>query len=241
MLGTVLMGFLDKPGSVLNLMRAQNAESRAQGNEYSYFGDFTPNNKLTPGFMKDNLQFTATADSLIGQMIPGDADVSLTASIPAQDLLGTGGWLQALRMNSYDPVGEQIAQMSWNTFDNFATSSSPLLIAAANDWLFNTRTGKGQKLISGGRFVEDVFPAWAEDAMTKMGLGPVHSMFAMMFPGTMADKFSQMGQPTDKIQAKYYREIMNWLTGLKATELDTLELRQKAWSEILKMRQDRAQ
>jgi hypothetical protein len=60
-----------------------------------------------------------------------------------------------------------------------------------------------------------------------------------MFP-ELAVKASQAGQNVDANQRKNLIVFNNWVTGLKQTELDTIEIRKKAVQEILARRKDQA-
>jgi hypothetical protein len=164
---------------------------------------------------------------------------SFTFSNPVTDLLGQGSWLQALRFNNQDPIEQQLGQVSFNTFDNFVTSSQPLLISMANDWVFEKKTQGGAPLMSGNRFTRKTVPLWAEDAASKVGFGPYHIMFALAFPD-MALKASQDGMNKDARNRENWIAVTNWLTGLKNTQLDTIDIRKKAVQEILARRKDQA-
>jgi hypothetical protein len=234
MLGAVLTSVLDKPGSALAVLRAQQFMSEAQGAEYSGFGDFDPNNQLRPSYMMGNMSPTFLNDE--GRMS------SFTLSNPVTDLLGQGSWLQALRFNNQDPLEQQLGQITFNTFDNFVTSSQPLLISAVNDWIFEKKTQGGSPLMSGNRFTRQTIPLFVEDAMTKLGWGPVHMAAAVYFPDLplIGVKASQKGQNIDSARRKNMMVLENWLTGLKKTELDTIDIRKKAVQEILARRRDQA-
>jgi hypothetical protein len=234
MLGAVLTGVLDKPGSAITVLRLQQFMSEAQGAEYSGFGDFDPNNQLRPSYMKGNMNPTFLNDE--GRMS------SFTFSNPVTDLLGQGSWVQAIRFNNQDPLEKQLGEITFNTFDNFVTSSQPLLISMANDWIFEKKTQGGSPLMSGNRFTRQTVPLFVEDAASKLGFGPVHIMVALMFPNLpiVGSKASQKGMNVDAATRKNQMVFENWITGLKKTELDTIDIRKKAVQEILARRSDQA-
>lgn len=231
MLGAVLTGIADKPGPALTVLRAQQFLAEAQGAEYSGFGDTDPNNMLIPSYKKGNLNPTFL--NAQGRM------ESFTLSNPVTDLLGTGGWLQAIRFNNKDSAGQQVAQITAESFNNFVDSSKPLLLSIVKDWAWNQKTAGGDPLMSGQRFTNKTMPLLVEDSLNKLGLGAEWTAMALLFPD-MAKKASQDGMSKNKAQADNWRVVFNWLTGVKATELDTIELRQKAVQEILARRKDQA-
>jgi len=231
MLGTVLMDVLDKPGVANNILRFQQTMGEAQGAEYSGFGDFDPNNQLRPWYMRGNMSPTILNDQ--GRM------ASFTVSNPITDLLGQGSWLQGLRFNNQDPIEQQIGQVGYQTFDNFVTSSNPLLISLYTDWVDKKETQGGSPLLQNGRFTNKTVGLLVEDALSKIGWGPQHIMAAMLFPD-IAKKASEDGMNKDALNRKHWIAINNWLSGMKLTELDTIEIRKKAVQEIIARRKDQA-
>lgn len=231
MLGTVLMDVLDKPGVANNILRFQQTMGEAQGAEYSGFGDFDPNNQFRPWYMRGNMSPTILNDE--GRMS------SFTVSNPITDLLGQGSWLQGLRFNNQDPIEQQLGQVSYMTFDNFVTSSNPLLISVYTDWIDKKETQGGSPLLQNGRFTNKTTGLLLEDALSKVGWGPQHVMAAYLFPD-IAKKASEDGVNKDTLNRKHWLAIQNWLFGMKLTELDTIEIRKKAVQEIIARRKDQA-
>jgi hypothetical protein len=96
--------------------------------------------------------------------------------------------------------------------------------------------------MSGNRFTRQTVPLFVEDAASKLGFGPVHIMVALMFPNLpiVGSKASQKGMNVDAATRKNQMVFENWITGLKKTELDTIDIRKKAVQEILTRRADQA-
>lgn len=229
MLGATITSVLDKPGAALAILRAQQFMSEAQGAEFSGFGDFDDNNRLIPWYMQGSMNPTFLNEE--------GRQESFTFSNPVTDLLGQGSWLQAIRFNNQDPLEQQLGQITWRTFTNFATSSDPLVISIANDWLHEGKTQGGTPLVAGDRWTRKTIPLFVEDALTRLGWGPQQRMLALINPD-LAMKASQDGMSKDAANEENWRVVNNWLFGMKATELDTIEIRKKAVQEILARRKD---
>jgi hypothetical protein len=232
MLGATITGVLDKPGAALAILRAQQFMSEAQGAEFSGFGDFDDNNRLIPWYMQGSMSPTFLNEE--------GRQESFTFSNPVTDLLGQGSWLQALRFNNQDPIEQQLGQITTRTFQNFSTSSAPLLLSIVNDWVFEGKTQGGSPLFAGDRWTRKTIPLFVEDALTRVGWGPQQKALAIFAPD-LAMKASQDGMSKEDADAENWRTVFNWLNGIKATELDTIEIRKKAVQEILARRKDQFQ
>jgi hypothetical protein len=224
-LGTVMMNLLDRPGPILIGLKAQYGIMQSQGAELEQFGDFDPAG-LVPSYLRGNMDPTYIDED--GRLR------TFTISNPATDLLGTGSWLSGIRFNGYDSPANQIGQSIGATWDRFAIASLPIAASLPLDY-FNGKTMDGTPITQGGRWTKETMPVLVEDAFKRLGLGPEHQLAAMLFPqiAGQALRASNVGKTTDQVTKDTNLVILNWLTGLRIKERDTIENRNKGWQEYV--------
>jgi hypothetical protein len=227
-LGWILMDLLDKPGAILTGAKLQYAMMQSQGAGLSQFGDFDPAGP-TPSYLQGNMDPTFR-DPVTGELR------TFTISNPVTDLLGTSGWLSGLRFNSYDSPGVQAVNVTMNTYNKFVNSSQPLLLSLFVD-SNEFKTQGGTKLMSGGSITKDFIPLTVEDALSRIGWGPQHTFVASLFP-EIALKAAWDGKSKEQVDKAKWDNIINWITGLRLKDRQTLDIRQKGVSEVLAKLQD---
>ena len=227
-LGWILMDLLDKPGAILTGAKLQYSMMQSQGAELSQFGDFDPAGP-TPNYLLGNMDPTFR-DPATGELR------TFTISNPVTDLLGTSGWLSGLRFNSYDSFGVQAMNITMNSYNKFVNSSQPLLLSLFVD-SNEFKTQGGTKLMAGGSITKDFIPAVVEDALSRIGWGPQHTFVASLFP-EVALKAAWDGKNKEQVDKAKWDNIINWLTGLRLKDRQSLDIRQKGVSEVLAKLQD---
>jgi hypothetical protein len=75
-------------------------------------------------------------------------------------------------------------------------------------------------------------PLLVEDAFSRMGLKPVHTVLAYMMPDVFK-RVSWEGKRMDKVEEEAYLEFINWVSGLRIRQVDKPEDRKKAVQELL--------
>jgi hypothetical protein len=187
-------------------------------------GDLTPQNVPMPWYNQYNRDPLGQSESTGGIY-------KFSVANPVTDLLGSGGWLTSIDFNTYEPLLDQLPQIGFDTWRRFALTSEPLLISAAQDYAQN-QTMNGTKLGVGGWNNKRDTPLLIEDVLKRIGMGSYHTMVAGAFPDLFL-KASWEGEAMEIIGAEAFEQFMNFLTGLKLNQIDTVENRQKGLKEVL--------
>lgn len=225
-LGTVLGDLLDRPGPIVNTLRAQQAMMNSQEEtQTDVFGNMTPTSAPLPSYFKHNLDPVAV-DPETGLM------TKFSVANPVTDLLGSAGWLSGIDFNSYEPLPDQIVDMNLDLMNRLVWQSAPFILKE----LINLPQGKTSSgstdLTKGGWNASADAPAAVQDAMSSLGFGVFHTMFAAHFGGVFLNaRMKNMNE--DQRMAEAQRAFNNWLYGLKVTPLDTIENRQRGWQEMI--------
>lgn len=117
---------------------------------------------------------------------------------PAQDLLGSGGWLSGINFNTYDSPGTLAVTNTLNTFENFLYSSTPLIGNAVLNWS-QGRTSTGIDLMRNGVSATEDVPLYIEDIMSQLGWSAGHIALAQLMPEVFY-KASWEGEPMAEIK-----------------------------------------
>lgn len=223
-LGWVLMDLLDNPKRIMIPLKAQyNLQQQDEDLRSKRFGDFTPQNMFLPSWLQGNLDPLMKNEN--GEVF------KFTTSNPVTDLLGSTGWLSGIDFNTYEPIYDQVPRVFLDTIQKFAFSSEPLLISALIEWGQGT-TMDGRQLGSGGFSILGDTPLLVEDSLKRLGLGQIHTMVASMFPDIML-KATWDGKSKEAVGEEGYLAIINWLTGLKIGQINTLDNVQRGYKELL--------
>lgn len=226
-LATILMDLADRPGRALATLKAQynlTQNEDTPGNEYRRFGDFTPKGYPTPDWLQGSMDPIITGES--------GKTYKFSVANPVTDLLGSTSWLSGIDFNTYEPITDQAFQMTAESIDKFVYSSQPLLFQYFLEWGRGT-TMDGSKLGSGGGFsVKSDGPVIVEDAFKRLGLNMQFMVLAQAFPD-MFRKATWEGQLQTTVDEEMKIAWFNWLSGIKLGQIDTLENRQKGYTELL--------
>jgi hypothetical protein len=224
-LGWILTDMLNKPGRALAPIKAQYNLTQNEDLQYGEFGTLDPYGMPLPGYAQNNLDPLLTgADGGIYRM---------SLANPVTDLLGSTGWLSGIEWSNYQPAAGNVATSMIETFNRFVFTSEPIVLATIMDWK-NGQSFNGTKFGNGaGDFstITDV-PVLVEEFANRMGLGSNLTMAAAVFPDFFL-KASMQGQSNEFISSEEKRAWINWLTGLKLGQVDTLKNRQAGMKEIL--------
>ena len=223
-LGWVLMDLLDNPKRILVPLKGQyNIQQQDEDLRSKRFGDLTPQGMFLPSWLQGNLDPLMKNEK--GEVY------KFTTSNPVTDLLGSSGWLSGIDFNTYEPIYDQVPRVFLDTIQKFAFSSEPLLISAIIEWGQGT-TMDGRQLGSGGFSILGDTPLLVEDSLKRLGLGQIHTMVATMFPDVML-KATWDGKSKEAVGKEGYLAIINWLTGLKIGQINTLDNVQRGYKELL--------
>ena len=219
-LGFLITEMLDQPGAILAFQKAYTNTMLSQGLDVQ-IGDLEPKNVPMRAYMEGNMNV----------LLPGANSenlFSMSFANPVNDLFGSSGWLSGISLNSYEPIPDQVLSWGSDTFKNVFTASDPLIIGLLADWGFNQKTGQGTQFADS----PDKVPLLVEDAFSRMGLKPVHTVLAYMMPDVFK-RVSWEGKRMDKVEEEAYLEFINWLSGLRIRQVDKPEDRKKAVQELL--------
>ena len=225
MMGTVVGDLLNRPGPMLNSVRAIQASNNSQEQSRSKsFGDLTPASVALPSYFKHNLD-PISVDPATGLM------TKYSIANPVTDLFGSNGLLTSIDWNSYEPANNQIVQMSKETFDRFTMQSFPYILKAAINYPQNKLANGGQAFAVNGYSSWKDDPLLLNDIMTGMGLNPLHTMAAYTFPWLAVGKMD--GMTTEQRWVEWARSASNFVTGLKSAPLDTMANRDAGIQQLL--------
>ncbi len=219
-LGFLITEMLDQPGAILAFQKAYTNTMLSQGLDVE-IGDLQPKNVPLRSYMEGNMNV----------MLPGansEGLWSMSFANPVNDLFGSSGWLSGVSLNSYEPVQNQVLGWGSTTFKNVFASSDPLIISLLVDWGFGQKTGQGTQFADS----PDAVPLLVEDAFSRMGLKPAHTLLALAFPDTFK-RVAWEGKRMDKVEEEAYLEFVNWVSGLRLKQVDKPEDRKKAIQELL--------
>jgi hypothetical protein len=90
----------------------------------------------------------------------------------------------------------------------------------------------GRKLGNGGFSILGDAPLLVEDSLKRLGLGQIHTMVASMFPDVLL-KATWEGETKETVGEQGYLAIINWLTGLKIGQINTLDNVNRGYKELL--------
>jgi hypothetical protein len=212
-LAWVLMDILDKPGVILATLHAQYNRQKEEGQDVQ-FGDFTPANANLPSYYQNNLNPTTMVDGSL---------YSFSQANPVMDLLGGSSWLGGISINTYEPVPDQLARITANTWKNVVTSADPIFVSMAIDWGWANKTMRGEQL-SLDNGIEDIFG--------RLGLDPAYALLAASMPDIFK-RAKWQGMSEEQISKDQMIQLTNFITGLRIKEVGTLQDSQKAFSELL--------
>jgi hypothetical protein len=219
-LGFLITEMLDQPGAILAFQKAYTNTMLSQGLDVQ-IGDLEPKNVPMRNYMEGNMNV----------LLPGAGGenlFSMSFANPVNDLFGSSGWLSGISLNSYEPVQDQVLSWGSDTFKNVFTASDPLIIGLIADWGFNQKTGQGTQFADS----PDKVPLLVEDAFSRMGLKPAHTLLAYFMPDVFK-RVSWEGKRMDKVEEEAYLEFINWVSGLRIRQVDKPEDRKKAVQELL--------
>lgn len=219
-LGWVLMDLLDQPGKILAAYKLQYNTQYAMGLPPEYLGTSDIQDVPMRSYQQNSQMFLANGGML-----------GYSLANPAQDLLGSGGWLSGINFNTYDSPGTLAITNTLNTFENFLYSSTPLIGNAVLNWS-QGRTSTGIDLMRNGVSATEDVPLYIEDIMSQLGWSAGHIALAQLMPEVFY-KASWEGEPMAEIKKKQTRSFVSWALGIRPTEFDSVQNRQKALSEIL--------
>jgi predicted chitinase len=225
MMGTVVGDLLNRPGPMLNSVRAIQASNNSQEQSRSRsFGDMTPMSVALPSYFKHNLD-PISVDPATGLM------TKYSLANPVTDLFGSNGLLSAIDWNSYEPARDQIQQIGMETFDRFTVQSFPYILKAAMNYPQNKLANGGQSFAANGYSSWKDDPLLLNDIMTGVGLNPLHTMAAYTFPWLATGKMA--GMTPDQSANEVARAWANFITGMKSAPLDTMANRDKGMQQLL--------
>jgi hypothetical protein len=139
------------------------------------------------------------------------------------DLLGGSSWLGGISINTYEPVPDQLARITANTWKNVVTSADPIFVSMAIDWGWANKTMRGEQL-SLDNGIEDIFG--------RLGLDPAYALLAASMPDIFK-RAKWQGMSEEQISKDQMIQLTNFITGLRIKEVGTLQDSQKAFSELL--------
>lgn len=226
MLGTILGDLLDKPGPIVNTVRATQAFNNSQEESQSNaFGNLTPLSAPLPSYFKHNLDPIAV-DPETGLMS------KFSVANPVTDLLGSAGWLSGIDFNSYEPFQDQLIDLSLDTMNRLTWQSAPFVLKELAN-LPQGRTSSGTTdFMDGGFNTSEDAPAAVQDLMNNLGFGVFHTTAATMFGGVFLNaRMKNMNE--DQRMAEFQRAWRNYLSGMKVTPLDTIDNRKRGMQELL--------
>lgn len=223
MLATIIGDSLDKPGRILLPLRAQYSynEQNEIETQSGRFGDFTPEGPL-PDWMKYNMDpLTSTASGSI---------FKFSTANPVTDLMGSAGWLSGIDFNNYEPLQNQIGNNTLETFDRIAIQSTPVTIDWIIDWFYKKETQ--DKTAITDYFAQ--MPALVDDTLKRLGWGAPHIFLAAAMPGVFGwSKPGWKQMLTDEVGKKAADATADWFSGLKITEITSLDNRKRGVQDIL--------
>ena len=219
-LGFLITEILDRPGTILAFQRAYTNTMLSQGLDVQ-LGDLEPKNVPMRSYMEGNMNV----------ILPGFEDGlwSMSLANPVNDLFGSQGWLSGISLNTYEPIENQLLGWGTTTFKNVFASSDPLIVGLMVDWGFNQKTGQGTQFADS----PDMVPLVVEDAFSRMGLKPLHTLLAYHMPDVFK-RVSWEGKTQEDVDKASYLEWLNWLGGLRLKQVDKAEDQKKAVQELLK-------
>jgi hypothetical protein len=226
MLGTIIADIFDRPGRYINVIRAQQAVMNSQEEtESDVFGNMTPQGVPLPQYYKHNLDPIAV-DRETGLM------TKFSLANPATDLLGSTGWLSGIDFNSYEPFPDQVADLSFDLVDRLVWQSAPFILKELVN-IPQGRTSTGTtNFMDGGFNASQDSNVLVQDTFNSLGFGVAHKTFAAIFGGAFLT-----AKMKEKDEQARWEEVQlawrNWLSGLKATPLDTLDNRVRGNEELI--------
>lgn len=217
--GWIMHDILDRPGRIIVPLKAQYNFEQMQGDEPEAFGSFDVKGMPIRSFQQNSMDLTTPNNQY-----------SFSLANPVTDLLGSSGWLSGISYNSYDSIAELGLTSGLQTIENFLYSSTPLIATAVLDW-GRGKTSGGQDLTRNGISVREDVPLFIEDIMGQLGWGPAHIVLAQVAPDVFR-RSAWEGKDLSKVERDSIRTFVSWALGVRPRELDTVENRQKALTEI---------
>lgn len=227
MMATVLVDLLDKPGPIVNSIRAIEASNNSIQESSS---SRTPFNLSPQGvILPERYQFNLDP---IGVDTNTGALFKYSLANPVTDLYGSNGLLTAINFNTYQPLWDQMGSVIFgdnSLTDRYFAQSMPFVLDALINYPQGRTTG-GTDWGTGGLTAKD-YPAIFKDVMVGSGLNPLHSLLTLAFPGLATGRLSNLS-PEDR-QEEVLRIVGNFFTGLKTEQLDTIKNRELGIQELL--------
>jgi len=218
MLGTVIYDLLERPGRLLSYEKAYYNIQAGMGNAPEYFGSHDPEDEPVRSFQQNTMG-----------LLSADNEYSFSVANPMWDLLGTDGWLSAIKWDENQSPAANAFTITTGTAQQVLYSSQPLIGNFVLNWA-QGRTSNGVDLMRGGITDQDV-PRILEEAANAFGLNAYHALAAYYFPG-IVDKGAWRDVTADERTKELLRAWFNWSTGARAQKYLTDDNRKKAYAEL---------